>query len=193
MAAMAMLSGLLGGGGGNIIGGGGGGGNMLKITGALAGLGGTVVLGGALLRMLPKEQLRGYSAEENAMLHSDPELFGLAVRLRTYSRFAPDTFDAFIQSAVALLRTMRLSPASMSYASVRRVAASISSMVEAVRTLRVIVRIRMDAREDNASSSIMTEFDDVAGGIQTLCRNYQQNATLSVLHAMDGQRRRRRL
>jgi hypothetical protein len=183
-----MLSGLLSGGGG----GGGlglGGGKLLKLTGAVAGLGGTVVLGGALLRLLPKEQLKGYSAHQNALLHTDPELFGLIVRLRAYSRFAPHTFDEFVQSALELLKTVRQTPASMSHASVWQVAASISSMVESVRRLRVVVRLRMDARQDGAS--IMAEFDDVAGGIQTLCRNYQQNATLSMQHALDGRRQRR--
>ena len=183
---MAMLSGLLSGGGGMAAM---GGGNMLKVTGAIAGVGGTVVLGGALLRMLPKEQLKGYTAQQNALLHSDPELFGLVARLRAYSRFAPDTFEEFVHSALELLRTVRQPPAAMTHASVWQVAASISSMVESVRRLRVIVRIRMEARADGAS--IMTEFDDVASGIQTLCRNYQQNATLSVQHALDGKRGRR--
>lgn len=155
---------------------------MLKYVVAAASVGGITLLGGQLLRMMPKEALPELSAHDNAVLQMDPELHGLMLRLRVYARFQKVAFQTMLANAVALI-TLSLKQHQGYHSSMaalpRKAAGHISGIIENVRLLRAVTKRRV-----GTNPGVMEEFDDVAGGIQTSCTNMQHNITLGVQYAL---------
>lgn len=155
---------------------------MLKYVVAAASVGGITLLGGQLLRMMPKEVLPELSAHDNAVLQADAELHGLMLRLRVYARFQKDAFQIMLTNSVALI-TLSLKQHQGYYPSMaglpRKAASYISGIIENVRLLRAVTKRRV-----GTNPGVMEEFDDVAGGIQTACTNIQHNITLAVQYAL---------
>lgn len=143
---------------------------MLKYCLAAAGVGGAALLGGSLLRMLPREALPELDERDNALLQSNPELHSLAVRLRMYARFDQQAYRSVLNNALALIVLTR--HAAPRAGMPRRAAHYISGIIDGVRVLRAHTKARFP--------SVLNEFDDVAAGIQNACTSAQHNITFSA-------------
>lgn len=155
---------------------------MLKYVGAAAVAGGACLVGGQLLRLMPKDALPELNVAANEMLQTDMELHSLMHRLRVYSRFDRDAYRAILENVVLLLalsqrassgRGLRLSQP-------RKAAERISGVINNIRVLRAITSKRVGGLK------VMEDFDDIAGGVQTACTNAQHNITMNTQYALSN-------
>ena len=152
---------------------------MIKYVVAAASVGGLTLLGGQMLRLLPKAALPGLTAQENALLQSDAELHGLLSRLHVYARFDAEAYAAVVDNTLALIVVQGQHRVNAGLP--RKVAGYISRIIEHVRVLRTVTKRRM-----HENPAVMEEFDDVAGGIQTACTSMQHNITLNVQYLLSN-------
>lgn len=147
----------------------------MKYVIVAAGVGGATLLGGQLLRLLPKEDLSELNARENALLQSNTEIHGLLARLRTYGRFDRDAYRGVLDNALALI-VVSQSKARISMP--RKAAHYIGGLIDNVRVLRAHTKARFPG--------VLSEFDEVAAGLQSACTGIQHNITMSAQCALSS-------
>jgi len=134
-------------------------------------VGAGLLAGGQLIRRIPKEDLPELDNDQNTVLKSSAELYGLMARLRRYGLLEPTYWAPILDRAVTIVKLEASAPPKLSIP--RDVAHAIDGIILNVRLLRASVKQKFGTTE-----GVLKDFDDIASSLQDVCRNTQFNVTL---------------
>jgi hypothetical protein len=134
-------------------------------------LGAGLLAGGQLIRRIPKEDLPELDTNQNLILKSNAEFYGLMSRLRRYGLLEPEYWAPIIDRVVTIVTLASGAPPGLSIP--RKVAYAIDGVIYNIRRLRAIVH-----RKFGSTEGVLKDFDDIAAGLQEACKNTQFNVTL---------------
>ena len=149
-------------------------GMVLQQKKALIGIGvvgAGLLAGGQLIRRIPKEDLPELDNNQNTILKSNAEFYGLMARLRRYGLLEPAYWATILDRVITIVTLDASTKPKLSIP--RDVAHAIDGVILNVRRLRELVKHKFGSTE-----GVLKDFDDVASGLQDACRNTQFNVTL---------------
>jgi hypothetical protein len=134
-------------------------------------VGAGLMVGGQLIRRIPKEDFLELDNNQNTILKTNGEFYGFMARLRRYGLLEPGYWAPILDRVVTIVTLERSEHPKLGIP--KRVAEAIDGVILNVRKLRALVKSKFGDTE-----GVLTDFDDIAAGLQDACKNMQFNVTL---------------
>ena len=154
-------------------------GKALKGVAAVSVMAAGVVIGGSFLKSRPKDPLPGIDSSNNEVIQSDPDFYGICLRLSRFRMFNMAGYQqtcAGVCSLLILQATIHSPDTRPELRLARKAADHVGTIVEGVRTMRAYVKRRLG---EHAPKEI-EDFDDIASSLQKACNDCQFNITMTL-------------